>query len=53
MKVFLSKDVSLSNEEILNYYSKRWVVETYFCTAKVQLAMDRYQVRSAQAIKAT
>lgn len=50
MKAFLSTDVSLSNEEILNFYSKRWAIETYFRTVKVQLAMDRYQVRSAQAI---
>lgn len=50
MKAFLSTDVSLSNEEILSYYSKRWAIETYFRTAKVRLAMDRYQVRSTQAI---
>ncbi|GGH46486.1 transposase [Paenibacillus silvae] len=50
MKAFLRTDVSLNNEEILSYYSKRWAIETYFRTAKVQLAMDRYQVRSAQAI---
>ena len=50
MKAFLSTDVSLSNEEILSYYSKRWSIETYFRTAKVQLSMDRYQVRSVQAI---
>ncbi|WP_025683922.1 IS701 family transposase [Paenibacillus maysiensis] len=50
MKAFLSTDVSLTNEEILSYYSKRWAIETYFRTAKVHLAMDRYQVRSAKAI---
>lgn len=50
MKAFLSTDISLSNEEILCYYSKRWDIETYFRTAKVQPAMDRYQVRSTQAI---
>lgn len=50
MKAFLSTDISLSNEEILCYYSKRWDIEAYFRTAKVQLAMDRYQVRSTQAI---
>lgn len=50
MKAFLSTDVSLRSEEILSYYSKRWAIETYFRTAKVQLAMDRYQVRSTQAI---
>jgi hypothetical protein len=50
MKAFLSTDVSLTNEMILSYYSKRWAIETYFRTAKVHLAMDRYQVRSTQAI---
>ncbi|MGG1619412.1 transposase [Paenibacillus sp. NRS-1781] len=50
MKAFLSTDISLRSEEILSYYSKRWAIETYFRTAKVQLAMDRYQVRSTQAI---
>ncbi|MGW8957693.1 hypothetical protein [Paenibacillus sp. NPDC055715] len=32
MKACLSTDVSLTNEEILSYYSKRWVIETYFRT---------------------
>ncbi len=50
MKAFLSTDVSLTNQEILSYYSKRWAIETYFRTAKVHLALDRYQVRSMQAI---
>ncbi|MBJ6360580.1 transposase [Paenibacillus sp. MAHUQ-46] len=51
MKAFLSTNVSPTNEKILSYYSKRWAVETYFRTAKVYLAMDRYQVRSTQAIE--
>ncbi|MEK3702891.1 transposase [Paenibacillus sp. FSL R7-0198] len=50
MKAFLSTDVSLTNEEVLRYYSKRWAIETYFRTAKVHLAMARYQVRSTQTI---
>ncbi|CAH1225034.1 hypothetical protein [Paenibacillus sp. JJ-223] len=50
MKAFLSTDVSLSNDEILSYYSKRWAIETYFRTAKVHLAMDCYHSRSTQAI---
>ncbi|WP_152682944.1 hypothetical protein [Paenibacillus sp. VT-400] len=41
MRAFLSTDVSLSNEEILSFYSKRWAIETYFRTAKVRLAMDQ------------
>lgn len=50
MKAFLSTDVSLTTEQILTYYSKRWTIETYFRTAKGHLGMDRYQVRSGQAI---
>ncbi|WP_340400505.1 transposase [Paenibacillus sp. FSL H8-0079] len=50
MRAFLSTDVSLCNEEILRYYSKRWAIETHFRTAKVHLAMNRYQIRSTQAI---
>ncbi|MGW8957606.1 transposase [Paenibacillus sp. NPDC055715] len=44
MKAFLSTHISLTSETILTYYSKRWVIETYFRTAKVHLARDRYQV---------
>ncbi len=50
MKAFLSTDVSLSNEQILSYYSKRWSIEAYFRAAKVHLGMDRYQFRSTKSI---
>ncbi|MBG9791697.1 transposase [Paenibacillus dendritiformis] len=50
VKAFLSTDVSLTNKQILSYYSKRWSIETYFRTAKVHLGLDRYQVRSTKAI---
>lgn len=50
MKAFLSTDVSLTNGQILNYYSKRWSIETYFRAAKVHFGMDRYQVRSTKSI---
>lgn len=51
VKAFLCTDVSLTNETILSYYNKRWAIETYFRTAKGELALDRYQVRQAQAIE--
>ena len=50
IRAFLSTDVSLSNEQILSYYCKRWSIENYFRTAKVYLGMDRYQVRSTKSI---
>ena len=50
MRAFLSTDVSLSNEQILHVYSKRWVIETYFRTMKSNFSLDRYQVRSTKAI---
>lgn len=50
LKAFLSTDVSLTNEQILTYYSKRWAIETYFRAAKGQLGLERYQVRSKRAI---
>ncbi|WP_212976709.1 transposase [Paenibacillus azoreducens] len=50
VKAFLSTDVSLTNKQILSYYSKRWSIETYFRAAKVHLGLDRYQVRSTKAI---
>ncbi|MEW4237287.1 transposase, partial [Bacillus thuringiensis] len=50
MRAFLSTDVSLSNKQIMQYYSKRWAVETYFRTMKVNLSLNRYQVRSTKAL---
>ncbi|WP_257721612.1 IS701 family transposase [Aneurinibacillus sp. XH2] len=50
MRAFLSTDISLSSEQILSYYSKRWVIETYFRTIKGNFSFDRYQVRSTKAI---
>lgn len=50
MRAFLSTDVGLSTKKIMQYYSKRWTVETYFRTMKVNLSLDRYQVRSTKAI---
>jgi hypothetical protein len=50
MRAFLSTDVGLSNKQIMQYYSKRWAVETYFRTMKVNLSLDRYQVRSTKAL---
>ncbi|MBE5105948.1 transposase [Bacillus thuringiensis] len=45
MRAFLSTDVGLSNKQIMQYYSKRWAVETYFRTMKINLSLERYQVQ--------
>ncbi len=39
-KAFIYTDTELSNEEIINYYANRWVIETYFKTAKGNLAFQ-------------
>lgn len=51
MRAFLSTDVSLSNEQILTYYSKRWAIETYFRTMKSNFSFNGYQIRSTVAVK--
>lgn len=50
MRAFLSTDASLTNDQILCYYSKRWAIETYFRTMKGKVSLDRYQVRNTRAI---
>ena len=51
LRAFISTDVSLSTQEILNHYMKRWPVEVFFRQAKDKLAFDRYQVRSSKGIR--
>ena len=48
---FLSTDVSLSTDAILSYYVCRWPIEIFFCQCKDKLALDSYQIRSAQGIR--
>jgi len=40
-----------SDEIILNTYSERWTIEIFFRDNKMQLELDRYQVRTTKAIK--
>ena len=51
LRAFLSTDVSLSTDEILSYYVCRWPIEVFFRQCKDKLALDRYQIRSAQGIR--
>ena len=50
LRAFISTDVSLSTNEILSYYVCRWSVEVFFRQCKDKLALDSYQIRSAQGI---
>ena len=51
LRAFLSTDVSLSTDEILSYYVCRWPIEIFFRQCKDKLALDSYQMRSAQGIR--
>ena len=42
---------ALSDEEILDLYVVRWEIEVYFRDCKMKLAVDKYQIRSANGIK--
>ena len=50
-KYLLSTDVSLDSQTIIEYYSKRWEIETSFRYLKDRLGFDHYQMRSLKAIK--
>lgn len=51
LRAFISTDVSLSTEEILDFYVERWDIEVFFRACKTKLAFGRYQIRSAKGIK--
>ena len=51
LRAFLCMDVSLSTNEILDNYVCRWPIEVFFRQCKDKLALDSYQIRSAQGIK--
>ena len=50
-KYLLSSDVSLDSQTIMDYYSKRWEIETSFRYLKDRLGFDHYQMRTIKAIK--
>lgn len=51
LRVFISTNVGLSTQEILDIYTKRWPIELFFRQSKSKLALDKYQIRSQQGIK--
>ncbi len=46
---FFISNFDLNAEEILNHYSERWAIEVFFRTAKQDLGLDGYQMRSYKA----
>lgn len=51
LRAFLCTDCTLSIEEILAIYVKRWPIEVFFRESKQKLGFDQYQIRSSQGIK--
>lgn len=50
LRCFLSTDTELSTQQILDYYSERWTIETYFKQVKGYLGFQGIQVRHKRAI---
>lgn len=50
MRAFISTDISLSTQEILDIYVEWWPVEVFFRQSNNRLVFDRYQLRSAKGI---
>lgn len=51
LRVFISTNVELTTQEILDTYTCRWPVEVFFRQSKNKLAFDKYQIRSEAGIQ--
>ncbi len=51
LRVFISTNVALSTQEILDIYIERWDIELFFRESKRKLALDKYQIRSKTGIQ--
>lgn len=51
LRVFISTNVDLSTQEILDTYTERWNIELFFRESKRKLAFDKYQIRSQTGIE--
>lgn len=51
LRVFISTNVALSTQEILDIYTERWDIELFFRESKRKLALDKYQIRSKTGIQ--
>lgn len=49
--IFISINVSLSTQGILDSYAKRWSIKLFFRQGKQKLGLDKYQIRSKQGIQ--
>ena len=49
--ILTSTDTQLSGERIIQYYSLRWSIESFFKFAKQNLSLSKCQIRSEQAQK--
>jgi hypothetical protein len=43
--------IALTDEEILNTYAERWTIEVFFRDCKMQLKLNKYQIRSEKGIR--
>ena len=50
LKAFICTDTSLDTTTILEYYSKRWPIETFFGQSKDSQGFGKYQIRSINGI---
>ena len=51
LRAFISTDVSLDTATILEYYTCRWCIETFFSQTKDCLGFGKYQIRSIKGIE--
>ena len=51
LRAFISTDVSLEAATILEYYTCRWCIETFFTQTKNNLGFGKYQIRSIKGIE--
>ena len=51
LRVFLCTDTSLKTVTILEYYSRRWCIETFFSQGKDSMGFGKYQIRSIKGIE--
>lgn len=49
--VYVTNNLSLSDEEVIDRFGLRWGIEDFYRDAKDNLAFDQYQVRNIKAIK--
>lgn len=51
LRVFISTQIELTAQEIMDIYAIRWKIEVFFRSCKQKLAFDKCQLRKKQGIK--